>query len=78
MNKEKWLESLETHSEEVYCEIGSRWMKQARELLEDPEYSGGRSWSTRDLIELTKIIQLEYWETIKHWDPRVKREPFEK
>ena len=76
MTEEKWLESLENHSQEVYCEIGS-WMAQAKELLEDPEYSDGKSWTALDLIELTRIIQLEYWETIKLWDPRVKREPFE-
>lgn len=73
MTEKEWRESLDTHSEEVYCEVGSRWMAQAKELLEDPEYSGGKPWTTRDLIELTKIIQLEYWETIKLWDPRAKK-----
>lgn len=64
MTEKEWRESLDTHSEEVYCEVGS-WMAQAKELLEDPEYLGGKPWTTQDLIELTKIIQLEYWETIK-------------
>jgi hypothetical protein len=66
---EQWEESLNTHTQEVYINVGD-WFKQAKELLDDCDEFKGKKYNIKDLIEIAKMIQMEYWQTAKIYKPK--------